>query len=244
VDFDWSMPGATDYTDTIVAGGSVTFSYPAGVSIHNVDFTGGGPTACTQTAGATVGPVSPLPAAPEAPGWSGTCRFDTPGTYLFVCDNHNYMKGTIVVEGRGASTTTSGASSTAAGTATAPTDQAPGAGTATSGGSSSPSARPRVSVDHRQRGAVLRGTVTTPAGRARITVTAYLAAHGSRIRVGSQTRHSKGAGTTAFTVRLGAAGRRALLRAHRLAVDLRVVVTPPTGRPVTTKTVAVALRDR
>ena len=100
VDWDWNMPGATDYTDTIAAGGTVTFSYPAGVAIHNVDFTGGGPTVCTQTAGAAVGPVSPLPAAPEGPGWSGICRFDTPGTYQFVCDNHNYMKGTIVVEGR------------------------------------------------------------------------------------------------------------------------------------------------
>jgi plastocyanin len=244
VDFDWSMPGASDYTDTIAAGGSVTFSYPAGVSIHNVDFTGGGPTACTQTAGATIGPVSPLPAAPEAPGWSGTCRFDTPGTYLFVCDNHNYMKGAIVVEGRGASTTATGVSSTAGSTSTAPEDQAPGAGTSTSGGSSSSSARPRVSVAHRQRGAVLRGTVTTPAGRARIAVTAYVSAHGSRIRVGAQIKHSRGAGTTAFSVRLDAAGRRALLRAHRLAVELRVVVTAAAGRPVTLKTVAVALRDR
>ena len=247
VDFDWSMPGATDYTDTIAAGGSVTFSYPVGVSIHNVDFTGGGPTACTQTAGATVGPVSPLPVMPEAPGWSGTCRFDTPGTYLFVCDNHNYMKGTIVVEGRGASTTTTttSGSTTAGGTSTAPGDQTPGAGTSTSGGSSSSSpARPRLIVAHRQRGAVLRGTVTTPAGRAQIKVTAYLAAHGSRIRVGSQTKYSKSTGTTAFAVKLDGAGRRALLRAHRLAVDLRVVITPAAGRPVTTKTVAVALRDR
>ncbi|MGZ4279628.1 MAG: cupredoxin domain-containing protein [Solirubrobacteraceae bacterium] len=244
VDFDWSMPGATDYTDTIAAGGSVTFSYPAGVSIHNVDFTGGGPTACTQTAGATVGPVSPLPAMPEAPGWSGTCRFDTPGTYLFVCDNHNYMKGTIVVEGHGTTTTTTGSSTTAQGTATAPTDQTPGAGSSTPTTSSSPSARPRVSVAHRQRGGVLRGTVTTPAGRSQIKVTAYLSGHGSRTRIGSQTKRSKGTGTTAFAVQLDPAGRRALLRAHRLAVDLRVVITPAAGRPVTTKTVAVALRDR
>ena len=246
VDFDWSMPGAVDYTDTIAAGGSVTFSYPAGVSIHNVDFTGGGPTACTQTAGASVGPVSPLPAMPEAPGWSGTCRFDTPGTYLFVCDNHNYMKGTIVVEGRATSTTTTttSGSTSAGGTSTAPGDQTPGTGTSTSGGASSSPARPRVSVAHRQRGAVLRGTVTTPGGRAQIKVTAYLAGHGSRIRVGSQAKHSKGTGTTAFGVKLDAAGRRTLLRTHRLAVDLRVVITPAAGRPVTTKTVAVALRDR
>ena len=91
---------------------------------------------------------------------------------------------------------------------------------------------------------MLRGTVTTPAGRAQIKVTAYLAGHGSRIRVGSQTKHSKATGTTAFAVKLDGAGRRALLRAHRLAVDLRVVITPAAGRPVTTKTVAVALRDR
>ena len=243
VDFDWSMPGATDYTDTIAAGGTVTFSYPAGVAIHNVDFTGGGPTACAQTAGAAVGPVSPLPAAPEAPGWSGTCRFDTPGTYQFVCDNHNYMKGTIVVEGRGATTTTT-STATTAGTSTAPAGQAPSAGTATPGGASSPSVRPRVSVAHLQHGAVLRGTVTTPAGRSQITVTAYRSGHGARVRSGSQTRRSKGTGTTAFAVKLDAAARRALLRAHRLAVDLRVVITPGAGRPVTKKTIAVALRDR
>jgi len=243
VDWDWSMPGATDYTDTIAAGGTVTFSYPAGVAIHNVDFTGGGPTVCTQTAGSAVGPVSPLPAAPEGPGWSGTCRFDTPGTYQFVCDNHNYMKGTIVVEGRGTTTTTT-STSTTAGTSTAPAGQAPGAGTATPGGSWSPSTRPQVSVAHRQHGAVLRGTVTTPAGRSQISVTAYRAGHGARRRIGSQTKRSAGTGTTAFAVRLDAAERRALLRAHRLAVDLRVVITPAAGRPVTTKTIAVALRDR
>ncbi len=244
VDFDWSMPGSADYTDTIVAGGSVTFSYPSGVSIHNVDFTGGGPSSCTQTAGAAVGPVSPLPAAPEAPGWSGTCRFDTPGTYAFVCDNHNYMKGTIVVEGGGPGTTTTGTSTTSTGTPTAPGDQTAGGGSSAPGGASSPSARPRVSVAHRQHGVLLRGTVTTPAGRSQIRVTAYRTAHGRRIRAGSQTRHSTATGTTAFAVRLDAAGRRALTRAHRLTIAVRVVVTPAAGRPVTTKTVAVALRDR
>jgi plastocyanin len=244
VDFDWSMPGATDYTDTIAAGGSVTVSYPAGVSIHNVDFTDGGPTACTQTAGSTVGPVSPLPATPEAPGWSGTCRFDTPGTYLFVCDNHTYMKGTIVVEGRGTTTTTTSSSTTATGTSTVPGDQTPGSGSSTPGGSSSSAARPRVSVAHRQRGTVLRGTVTTPAGRSQVSITAYLAGHGSTTRIGSQAKRSKATGMTTFAVKLDPVGRRKLQRAHHLAVDLRVVITPAAGRPVTTKTVAVALRDR
>jgi plastocyanin len=227
VDWDWNMPGATDYTDTIAAGGTVTFSYPAGVAIHNVDFTGGGPTVCTQTAGVAAGPVSPLPAMPEGPGWSGVCRFDTPGTYQFVCDNHNYMKGTIVVEGAGRPRPRRARPRPRA---RRPRPRArPGAGGATPGDSSSPSARPRVSVAHRQQGAVLRGTVTTPAGRSQIRVTAYRRAHGSRIRSASQMKRSAGTGTTAFAVTLDAAGRRALLRAHRLAVDLRVVITPGRG---------------
>jgi hypothetical protein len=99
-------------------------------------------------------------------------------------------------------------------------------------------------VAHRQRGTVLRGTVTTPAGRSQVSVTAYLAGHGSRTRIGSQAKRSKGTGTTTFAVKLDPVGRRKLQRAHHLAVDLRVVVTPAAGRPVTTKTVAVALRDR
>jgi plastocyanin len=248
VDFDWSMPGGSAYTATIAAGGTVGFSYPAGVSIHNVDFTGASPTACTQTAGATVGPASPLPAAPEAPGWSGVCHFDTPGTYMFVCDEHNYMKGTIQVEERSTTTTTGtpggGTTATETSTGSGPGEQTQGGSSSTSGGSSSPFARPRVSVARRQRGAVVRGTVTTPAGRSRITVTAYLHGGGPRTRIGSLTTRSKGTGATAFAVKLDAARRRALQRAHRLAVELRVVVTPAVGRPVTTKTVPVALRDR
>jgi plastocyanin len=250
IDFDWVMPGGPAYTATIAAGGTVSFSYPSGVSIHNVDFTAGGPTACTQTAGAASGATSPLPNLPEAPGWAGVCRFDSPGTFLFVCDEHNYMKGTIVVEPNGGGTTggstgggatstgSSGSSGGSGGGSTAPTG-----GTSSSGSSASPAARPRVTVAHRQRGATVRGTVTTPAGRSRIKVTAYLAGH-RRAAIGAQTRTSAGTGATAFAVRIGAAARRSLARSHRLAVALRIVVTPMAGGAPTTTTVAVALRDR
>ena len=72
--------------------------------------------------------------------------------------------------------------------------------------------------------------MTTPAGRARRSGSPPTSPrHGARIRIGSQTKRSKGTGTTAFAVKLDAAGRRALLRAHRLAVDLRVVITPAAG---------------
>ena len=156
VDFDWSMPGGADYTATIAAGGTVSFSYPSGAAIHNVDFLGASPTACTQLTGAAVGSTSPLPATPEAPGWSGICRFDTPGTYAFVCDDHNYMKGTIEVEAHTTTTTATSAATTGAGSSAPPAEQTPGAGPPTSGGPTSLLGRPRVRVAHRQRGAMVR----------------------------------------------------------------------------------------
>lgn len=94
VDFDWSMPGATDYTDTIAAGGTVTFSYPAGVAIHNVDFTGGGPTACTQTAGAGV--------IVTAPGTGATTTTNAQGQFTLETGS---VGGMIVTVGAGSTTT-------------------------------------------------------------------------------------------------------------------------------------------
>ena len=69
----------------------------AGGNVHNVDFSDAQPSACTQAAGANSGPVPPLPAVPGGQGWTGTCRFDVPGTYTFTCDAHAFETGTIVV---------------------------------------------------------------------------------------------------------------------------------------------------
>jgi hypothetical protein len=54
---------------------------------------------------------------------------------------------------------------------------------------------------------------------------------------------STGTGKKPFAVKLGATARRALHRRHRLAVNLRIAVTPQ-GGPAVAKTVAVALRER
>ena len=89
VDDHWYVTAtAGDTTATIAVGGTVAFSYPSGGSAHNVHFAdGSSPTSCTQTAGPGAGStVPPLPAVPTPPPWSGTCRFNTPGTYAFVCE--------------------------------------------------------------------------------------------------------------------------------------------------------------
>jgi plastocyanin len=43
------------------------------------------------------GAVPPLPTFPVPEGWTGTCLFNTPGTYEFVCGAHPVETGTIVV---------------------------------------------------------------------------------------------------------------------------------------------------
>jgi plastocyanin len=112
-------------TVNIATGGTVNFSYPTGSSEHNVDFgSGPQPTSCTLN-GADQAP--PIPAAATAPGWSGSCTFNTPGTYTFHCDKHTFMTGTIVVGGDATTTTT-----------TTGTQTQPGGGGSTTTTSTSP----------------------------------------------------------------------------------------------------------
>jgi hypothetical protein len=54
------------------------------------------------------------------------------------------------------------------------------------------------------------------------------------VAVARLARANVRAGRTRFTVRLNAAARRALMRRGRLAVTVRVVVTPAEGSPFST----------
>jgi plastocyanin len=235
----WVADGGGD-TATISAGGTVTFSYPsAGTSTHNVDFDASQPTSCTQTDPQPTDSVPPLPHGPQGPPWTGSCRFNTPGTYPFHCDLHQSMTGTVVVEPASSptdSTTTGGSTGTTT----------PG-----SGNSTAPTATPVAKVTSRQTGTTVRGSVTTPAGPSKIVVTAFvsnrqLSSHrpkkAKRVRVGSQTKRSTGTAGVSFAIKLNAAARRALHRRHKLSVSVRIVVTPTTGAAVT-KTATVTLRE-
>jgi plastocyanin len=216
--------GAGGNTVSIAAGGTVTFSYPTGVSAHNVVFDTAQPTSCTG-----------MPTSPSPSGWTGDCTFESYGTYAFHCGLHSFMTGKVQVPDPNAPPPT------------APTDTAPAPG----GGGPPPAGEPAppvVKVARRQRGTVVRGSVTTPAGPSKIAVTALVAKSGlsarvRRVKIGSVTKTSKSTGTTAFSITINRAARRALHRRHRLSVSLRLVITPDTGTAVK-KTMTVALRER
>jgi hypothetical protein len=79
-------------------GESVNFKWGPGTQVHNVDFKNSAqkPTSCVQTAGTVYAAPPPLPVAPLQ-NWAGSCKFDLPGTYSFVCDAHPAMTGTVLV---------------------------------------------------------------------------------------------------------------------------------------------------
>src|SRR5215217_2121195 len=85
VDNAWRANNTDATTLTIAPGQTVTFSYPAGMTTHNVNFTGRKP----EWTG--------LPPGPRPKGWSAECTFAVADAYLFVCGVHPEMQGTVVV---------------------------------------------------------------------------------------------------------------------------------------------------
>jgi plastocyanin len=101
---------------------------------------------------------------------------------------------------------------------------APG-GEAPRGGSRAPAA---LTLATSQSGPRVRGSIAVGPRRARLLV--ELRRPGSGLLVGQLRRASAGPGRVAFTVVLSRAGRRALRRAGRLTVRVRIAVTPPGAR--------------
>jgi hypothetical protein len=165
------------------------------------------------------------------------------------------MRGTVnVVDQTGTTTTPPTDTTTTTPGGTGPADTTPTGTTPTDTTSTDPPpggstpALPGYSVPRRQRGAVVRGSITTPAGPSRIVVTAFASSRSlavgaaRRVRIGSVSKRSAGTGRTAFAVRLRPLARRALRQRGRLAVSLRIVVTPPSGQAAL-KSATVALRS-
>jgi hypothetical protein len=96
----WYVTGTTTTTSTIATTGVVTFNYPVGTPAthHDVNFTGTLKPTC-QIAGTTSTPPYTVPNPPQVAPWTASCRFDTPGTYPFMCQVHRSMTGTVNVVG-------------------------------------------------------------------------------------------------------------------------------------------------
>jgi plastocyanin len=238
----WYVAGSTATQVTVAQGATVTFSYPTGNSQHNVDFSAGGaaPSACTQAAGASSGAVPPLPHTPTRAAWSGSCTFNTPGTYVFQCDEHPYeMKGTIVVQPIAQPPTNTGPSGTAMSTTPPPAGSGP---QNTLGGGA-------IHLLSRQRGTSVHGSVLVAQSGSTLEVDALAHAAGlarahrlSQVRVGRLVRSSLKAGRVSFAVAVDARARRALRRHRRLALQLRLTLTGPGGQALT-RTLAVVLHQ-
>jgi plastocyanin len=239
VDFDWTNPAGGGNEVVIAPGGTVEFSYPSGGNAHNVVFEGAAPTSCTQTAGPGSGGVPPLPGVPTAAGWAGDCKFDVEGTFEFVCGLHSFMHGSVVVS------------------ATVPPPKPPGGGGGGggagggggSGGGGAAGTGPAASklvLSGVQRGGVVRGSVLVGDAGSRLLVelSARRAALGGKgaglVGVGRLAK-AVGAGKRTFAVNLSGAAKRAIAADGRLAVTVKVKVTPAAGaafkatRPVTVK---------
>jgi len=226
------VTGGTQTDATILPGGTVSFSNPAGaVRPHNVDFTGDVKPQCRLDTSETTS-TGPMPAA-AARAWSGTCTFAQPGAYRFVCDLHPAMAGTITVSAPDATATAtptpiSGPPSTPA----APAPSVPAQPVL------QPSAAIWITVGHHQKGTNVRGSmiVSRPGTRVEITLLSRRVALGlkgrRRVVVGRTLFAAAPDGELQFSLKLNATARRALRVRKTLPVLVRVKASAVGTTPV------------
>lgn len=210
---------------TLGAGGVVTFTNKTAVR-HGVEWVGG-PAKPTCDSSVPVGTTESASAAE----WSGACTFAQAGTYTFYCTVHGAeMTGTVTVNSAATTVTTTG---TAPPTTTTPAPK-----------TEPPSGSPLVagpSLRASQHGGSVHGSLTISQSGAGDRLEVDLLASGaslasakhSRVRVGRFTRSSLSAGRQSFSVKLNAQARRALKRRHRLALTVKITLTPFYGEPTT-----------
>jgi plastocyanin len=225
---------------TVSAGGVVTLANPTAVE-HGVKWISG-PETPSCSAGIPVGTT----AAAKGANWSGTCAFAKPGVYTFYCTVHGpEMTGTITVSPAGTvTTTTTQPSSQGGGSTTTTTTTANGSAPAAGSGGSplAGSAATAIRLAGNQRGKAVHGSVKVSQAGAGdrlevdlLAANATLASspHSTAVEVGRIVRTSLRPGTVHFTVPLNAKAKRALRAHRRLAVTVRIVLTPTAGSALT-----------
>jgi plastocyanin len=222
---------------TVASGGTVSFQNGSATVPHGVVWETGDPEtpACNG-----------VPIDEGQTDWKGSCTFAKAGTYRYYCSVHGMaMSGTIVVGSPGAPpppTPTSPTQPTTPGGATPPpstTGEAPpGAGAASLLAGSASKAIRLAGVQH---GESVRGSIhVSPAGagarlKIELLVNGAALAKGRRsaqVRVGSLVRLGLQPGGDSFSAPLNRQGRAALRRRGRLALMVRVTLTPAHGAAV------------
>jgi hypothetical protein len=241
----WATPGSGSNPTpaskvTIAAGGEVKFADNASTAAAVV-WMGSAP-AC-----------SGVPASAMTK-WEGTCKFEQPGTYKFESSTlfsagPNYTKYEIVVEGAATgttpttTTTTTTPTTTTTTTTTSPTTPSePSHSSPLEGGSRA------LKLAGSQRGSTVHGSIKVSqagsGGRLEVGLFAAgaslaKAGHHAQVRVGRLVRSSLEAGSVSFSVPLSAKGKAALRRHQRLALTVKITLTPLHGAAVTVTRVVV-----
>jgi len=229
----WAVPGSGSNPEpaskvTIAAGGEVKFADNA-TTAATVSWTGSAPV------------CSGIPASATTP-WEGKCKFEQPGTYkfesstLFNDGTTNYTKYEVVVEsvttGTAPTTTTTTTTPTPTTTTPAPNEPSPGSASPLEGGSRA------LKLVGSQRGSTVHGSIKVSqagsGGRLEVGLFAAGASltkvgHSPPVRVGRLVRSSLAAGSVTFSVSLDAKGRQALHRHRRLALSVKITLTPVHG---------------
>jgi hypothetical protein len=213
---------------TIANGGTVTFIDHGEKA--NIAWMGTPPT-CEPSV-----PVSPTP---PTTGWEGKCKFEQPGTYKFESSTlwPEYTKYEIVVETAAGKTPTTPTTTSTTTTPTTPTTPSePSHGSPLEAGSRS------IELAGGQHGSTVRGQVkVSQAGSGgRLEVGLFVAGaslakagHPEQVRVGRLVHTSLKAGNVSFSVPLSAKGKAALRRHRRLALTVKITLTPQHGVAVT-----------
>jgi hypothetical protein len=189
-------------------------------------------------------------APPTKTGWSGTCTFATAGEYefesegLFNDGTSNYTKYKVIVEGASTGTTPTTPSTTTPSTTTPTTTTPTTPTTPSETGSSSPleGGSKALKLPGSQHGSAVHGSIKVSQAGAggRLEVSLFAtgaplakAGHSQRARVGQLVRSSLKSGSVSFSVPLSAKGKAALRRHRRLALTVKITLTPQHSAAVT-----------
>jgi hypothetical protein len=178
--------------------------------------------------------------------WEGTCKFEQPGTYKFESSTlfndgaTNYTKYEIVAEGATTgttpTTTTTTTTPTTTTTTTPTTPSEPNHSSPLQGGSQA------LKLARKQHGSTVHGQVHVSqagsGGRLEVGLFAASASlakadHSAQVRVGRLVRSPLKTGNMPFSVPLTAKGNAALHRHRRLALTVKITLTPLHGAAVT-----------